>query len=167
MEATPARFAAEVAATKTLVSRAGTKLSIAPVSLSAGKAYGSGPLLGWLIDRNITPYIPVIDRGRQRDAFFTRDAFRYDREADTYRCPADKPLNYCGTNRASQVRVYRSRPADCAACELKPQCTIGKSAVSPASRARMPAIPSAPLPATTPTCRRGVEDSGSSACSAT
>lgn len=84
------------------------------------------PLLGWLVDRNITPYIPVIDRGRQRDAFFTRDAFRYDREADAYRCPADKLLGYCGTNRASQVRVYRSRPADCTACDLKPQCTIGK-----------------------------------------
>jgi len=126
VEATPARFAAEVAATRTLVSRIETKLGIAPVSLSADKAYGSGPLLGWLVDRNITPYIPVIDRGRQRDAFFTRDAFRYDREADAYRCPADKMLGYCGTNRASQVRVYRSRPADCTACELKPQCTIGK-----------------------------------------
>ena len=56
------------------------------------------------IDRNITPYIPVIDRTRQRDAFFTRDAFRYDREADAYRCPADKLLGYCGTNRTNQVR---------------------------------------------------------------
>lgn len=125
VEATPARFAAEVAATRTLVSRAGTRLGIEPASLSADKAYGSGPLLRWLIDRNITPYIPVIDRTRQRDAFFTRDAFRYDREADAYRCPADKLLGYCGTNRTKQVRVYRSRPADCAACELKPQCTIG------------------------------------------
>ncbi|NNG55753.1 transposase, partial [Sphingomonas sanguinis] len=125
VEATPARFAAEVAATRTLVSRAGIRLGIEPASLSADKAYGSGPLLRWLIDRNITPYIPVIDRTRQRDAFFTRDAFRYDREADAYRCPADKLLGYCGTNRTKQVRVYRSRPADCAACELKPQCTIG------------------------------------------
>ena len=98
VEATPARFAAEVAATRTLVSSAGTKLGIEPASLSADKAYGGGPLLGWLIDRNITPYIPVIDRTRQRDAFFTRDAFRYDREADAYRCPADKLLGYCVTS---------------------------------------------------------------------
>nr|WP_317894458.1 hypothetical protein [uncultured Sphingomonas sp.] len=55
-----------------------------------------------MIERNITPFIPVIDRGRQRDAFFTRDAFSYDREANTYRCPADKPLSYCGTNRAAK-----------------------------------------------------------------
>ena len=106
VEAMPARFASEVAATRTLVSRVGTTLSITPESLAADKAYGSGPLLGWLIDRNITPYIPVIDRSRQRDAFFTRDALRYDREANAYRCPADKTLGYCGTKRASQVRVY-------------------------------------------------------------
>ena len=38
--ATPARFAAEVAATRTLVSRIETRLGIEPVSLSADKAYG-------------------------------------------------------------------------------------------------------------------------------
>lgn len=42
----PARFAAEVAATRTLVSRIRTKLGIAPASLSADEAYGSGSLLG-------------------------------------------------------------------------------------------------------------------------
>ena len=83
-------------------------------------------MLSWLIDRKITPYIPVIDRSRQRDAFFTRDAFHYDREADAYRCPADKPLGYCGTKRASQVRVYRSHVAYCAGCELKPRCTVSR-----------------------------------------
>ncbi len=41
-----------------------------------------------LPDLNITPYIPVIDRSRQRDAFLTRDTFRYDREADACRRPA-------------------------------------------------------------------------------
>ena len=102
VEATPARFSAEVA---------------------AGKAYGNGPLLEWLIDEGITPNVPVIDWTRQRDAFFTRDAFRYDRDAIVYYCPNDKVLTYRGTVRASQVRTYRSRPADCAACALKPQCT--------------------------------------------
>ena len=57
MEATPARFSAEVAATRTLVSRAKAKLGIAPKSLAADKAYGNGPLLGWLVGQNITPYV--------------------------------------------------------------------------------------------------------------
>lgn len=50
-------------------------LDIALASLSANKAYGSDPLLGWMVDRNITPYIPVIDLAFQCHALFTRDAF--------------------------------------------------------------------------------------------
>ena len=126
VEATPARFSAEVAATRTLVMRAEARLGVAPESLAADKAYGNGPLLGWLIDRDITPYVPVIDRTRQRDGFFTRDAFSYDPETDAYRCPADKPLTYRGTVQASQVRRYRSRAADCAACPLKLRCTTAR-----------------------------------------
>ena len=126
VEATPARFSAEVAATRTLVSRVKDKLGIAPTSLAADKAYGNGPLLGWLVGQSITPYVPVIDRTRQRDGFFTRDAFTYNREADAYRCPADKPLTYRGMVRASQVRRYRSRAADCAGCALKPRCTTAR-----------------------------------------
>lgn len=126
VEATPARFSAEVAATRTLVSRVKAKLGVAPESLAADKAYGNGPLLGWLVGQKITPYVPVIDRTRQRDGFFTRDAFAYDREADAYRCPAGKRLTYRGTVQASQVRRYRSHAADCAACSLKPQCTTAR-----------------------------------------
>lgn len=126
VEATPARFSAEVAATRTLITRAKAKLGIVPVQLAADKAYGNGPLLGWLIDQDITPHVPVIDRTRQRDDFFTRDAFRYDRDANVYHCPNDKLLTYRGTVQASQVRAYRSRPADCAACALKPQCTTAR-----------------------------------------
>jgi transposase len=126
VEATPARFSAEVAATRTLLSRAKVKLDIQPSSLAADKAYGSAPLLSWLIKRNITPYIPVIDRTRQRDGFFTRDAFTYDPRADAYRCPADKPLTYRGMVPASQVRRYRSSATDCTGCQLKPQCTTAK-----------------------------------------
>ena len=126
VEATPARVSAEVAATRTLVARVKAKLGVAPESLAADKAYGNGPLLGWLVGQSITPYVPVIDRSRQRDGFFTRDAFRYDRDADAYRCPADKPLTYRGTVRASQVRAYRSNSANCAACPLKPRCTAAR-----------------------------------------
>ena len=79
-----------------------------------------------LIDQDITPHVPVIDRTRQRNDFFTRDAFRYDRKANVYHCPNDKLLTYRGTVQASQVRAYRSRPADCAACALKPMCTTAR-----------------------------------------
>ena len=102
VEATPDRFSAEVAAARTSITRAKAKLGIAPVQLAADKAYGNGPLLGWLIDQGIMPHVPVIDRTRQRDDFFTRDAFRYDCNANVYHCPNDKLLTYRGT--VHQVR---------------------------------------------------------------
>ena len=65
---TPARFSAEVAATRTLVSRVKAKLGIAPESLAADKACGNGPLLGWLVGQSITPSVPVIHRTRQGES---------------------------------------------------------------------------------------------------
>lgn len=53
VEATPARFAARVAATQALVSRASIRPGIEPASLAAATAYGSGPLLGWHSERNL------------------------------------------------------------------------------------------------------------------
>ena len=137
VEATPARFSAAVAAARTLITRAKAKLGIAPVQLAADKAYGNGPLLGWLIDEGITPHVPVIDRTRQRDDFFTRDAFQYDRDANVYHCPNNKLLTYRG------------------------------SVPSPASSPEMHVIRSVPSAAPkSPSARDSVE-SGSSVCSGT
>ena len=91
VEDLPAHFSAEVAAARTLISRAKSKLGIAFVERVADKAYGSDPLLGWLIDERITPHVPVIDRARQRGDFFTRDAFRYHPDANFYHCPTTNP----------------------------------------------------------------------------
>ena len=115
VEATPARFSAAVAAARTLITRAKAKLGIAPVQLAADKAYGNGPLLGWLIDEGITPHVPVIDRTRQRDDFFTRDAFQYDRDANVYHCPNNKLLTYRGSvpspASSPEMHVIRSVPS--------------------------------------------------------
>lgn len=138
VEATPARFSAEVVATRTLVSRVKAKLGVAPVTLAADKAYGSGPLLGWLIDQGVTPHVPVIDRTRQRDDFFTRDAFRYDREADAYR--------FRSTSR-SPIGVWRA------------------PARSASIAANQPTAPDARSPALKPTPGRDSDESASSACS--
>ena len=105
------------------MSRVRDKLGVAPAGLAADKAYGNRPLLGWLVHRGITSYVRVVDRTRQRDCCLTRNAFTYDRYTDACRCPADKPLTYRGTVRASKVRRYRSRAPDCAACPLKQRCT--------------------------------------------
>ncbi len=126
VEATPARFAAEVGATRTLVARVKERLGLAPARLAADKAYGSAPLLAWLIGQGVTPYVPLIDRTRQRQGFFTRDAFAYDPGANAYRCPGGKVLPHVHTVRSTQVMIHRSDRADCAPCALKPQCTASR-----------------------------------------
>ena len=59
VEATPARTYDEVAATRTMIDRTETTFGLKPGRLAADTAYGTGKLLAWLLDKDITPHIPV------------------------------------------------------------------------------------------------------------
>lgn len=50
---------AEVGSTKIMLTRVKDKFGLVPDWMIADTAYGSGPMLGWLVDRKIDPYIPV------------------------------------------------------------------------------------------------------------
>jgi transposase len=58
VEATPARTYDEVAATRTMIDRTEMAFGLKPARLTADTAYGTGKLLAWLLDRDITPHIP-------------------------------------------------------------------------------------------------------------
>jgi hypothetical protein len=78
---------------------AGTKLTcqvIRRVTHAADTAYGIGRLLAWLLDRDITPHIPVWDRAKTEDGMFTREDFRFDRERNVYVCPNGAELTHSG-----------------------------------------------------------------------
>ncbi len=51
-----------------------------------------------------------------------KSAFKYDAEADGYRCPQGELLTYATTDR-SGYRHYTSDPARCRACPLLGSCT--------------------------------------------
>jgi transposase len=123
VEATPARLAAEVGATKVLVQRVQERWGEKPMHLAADKAYGTGLLLDWLFKRGVTPHIPLLDRSGQTRGLFTRDAFAFDPEANHFRCPGGKTVPYKGMAHAAGVMIYRTKPTTCAGCPLKPQCT--------------------------------------------
>jgi hypothetical protein len=72
VEATPARWSAEVAGTKTVLERTRQCFGLHPRRLAADAAYGSGPMIGWLMRRKIEPHIPLLDREHQTNGFFTR-----------------------------------------------------------------------------------------------
>ena len=70
-----------------------------PQSIVADASYGNGELLQWLMDREITPYMPTWDAvARTRSPFYGPECFTYQPESNSYLCPAGQQLNYGGRN---------------------------------------------------------------------
>lgn len=66
---------AEVGATRRVLDRVKDKFGLHPERLIAGTAYGTGPMLGWLVDRQIAPHIPVFDKSGRNDGTWSRADF--------------------------------------------------------------------------------------------
>jgi len=123
VEATPARFSAETAAAKQMITAAKTRFGLQPVSLGADKGYGSAEFVDWLWSQGVAPHIPLIDRKKQTKNAFTRDDFTYLPDQNAYQCPEGKLLPYVGLNRPSQQHIYRATQAQCGPCPAKNKCT--------------------------------------------
>ena len=155
VEPTPARTFDEVRATATMLDRTKARFGIKPKRLAADTAYGTGKFLGWLVDQEIEPHIPVWDKGQRDDGTFSRSDFIFDPEQDQYICPAGKVLKQFRRNYAvartdsanDGIRKYRAQQKDCQTCELKSRCC-------PNMLFAMSSAASTKRPATTPVnCR--------------
>jgi len=124
---------AEVNVTRDMIDRVEVTYNMKPKRLAADTAYGSAPMLNWLVeDKEIEPHIPVFDKSARKDGTFERDDFTYDEAKDRYICPAGKDLKryrVAGRRAKASGNVpkdgtyrYRALKADCDACVLKPQC---------------------------------------------
>lgn len=123
---------AELGAMQTMLDRTNDTFDIQPERMIADTAYGTGPLLEWLVEeRGIAPHIPVVDKSGRTDGTFERADFTYDADNDAYICPGGKELKQ--TRRAFTnprtpkpdkygVLRYRARKADCDGCQLKSRC---------------------------------------------
>lgn len=125
VEATPARWQAEVAATKTMLERTKERFGLHPRRLAADTAYGSGLMIGWLMRRGIEPHVPLLDRERQTRGFFTRADFKFDDQTNSFTCPGGKTLKSNGLVRDDGTVPYWASTTDCRACALKSACTTG------------------------------------------
>ena len=123
VEGTPARTYDEVAATKTMINRTEETFGLKLKRLAADTAYGTGRLLAWLLEKDITPHIPVWERYERTDGMFSRRDFTYDAERDVYICPNGRFLRTTGTVHDGRVRNYLSQSGECRVCELKERCT--------------------------------------------
>lgn len=67
----------------------------------------------------IVPHAEQINpKGEQ---YFSRDQFSYDRESDSWSCPAGETLKLFKTSQTKQKKEYRTQA--CPSCPLKSQCT--------------------------------------------
>lgn len=130
VEATRSIRQAEVGSTKTMLKRVRDRFDLNPERLIADTAYGSGPMLGWLVGRKIAPHIPVIDKAARPDGTWTRADFEWDAENNQYVCPEGHELkqfrrNYSDPNRGPTGKGtarYRALKEVCQACPSKAKC---------------------------------------------
>ncbi|MCZ4274128.1 IS1182 family transposase [Maritalea porphyrae] len=133
VEATRTVRQAEVGAARTMIDRVAKSFDLHPERLIADTAYGSAPMLEWLVKgRGIAPHIPVIDKSGRKDGTFERADFTHDTKNDLYICPGGKELKQ---NRRAftiprtpkpdkeGIMRYRAKKSDCDACGIKAQCT--------------------------------------------
>lgn len=90
VEPSPARWTAEVAATRAMIERTKSRFDLQPKRLAADTAYGSAGNLAWLMERGIEPHIPIFDRTSQTNGVFTRNDLTFDRERNVFICRAAK-----------------------------------------------------------------------------
>jgi transposase len=123
---------AEVGAARQMILRTLDLFGLHPDLLAADSAYGSGEMLGWLVeDEGIAPHIPVVDKSERKDGAYPASDFVYDHEADEYRCPGGRALKPYWRDISEGrpefgkdgFKRYFARKQDCAACALKPHCT--------------------------------------------
>ena len=130
VEATPTRISKEVDAAETMVERTEERFALKPDHLAGDVAYGTGEMLGWLVEHKIDPHIPVWDKSERDDGTFMRADFKYDPVEDRYICPNGKNLRrYRLAGRLAKAKPpkdgllrYRARKGDCEGCNLKPRC---------------------------------------------
>jgi transposase len=122
-EGTRANRIVEIAVTQTMMDRVKRRFDLRPQRLAGDTAYGAVRLLKWLVDRQITPHIPVWDKSARSDGTFSRADFIFDQERNIYICPGGAELTSTGNIDQGHIVHYRASKNDCSVCLLKPKCT--------------------------------------------
>jgi transposase len=82
-------------------------------------------------DRGVEAHIPDLKeltaKRIEKLNIFSEERFEYDRESDTYRCPAGNGLKPKSLHLNRQSRDYAAPKKICAGCELRERCTKNKS----------------------------------------
>lgn len=111
-----------------LADAAKAALGVAALNAVADAGYYNAETLKSCEDAAITAYVPEPDRGRRLEAAgrFAAADFRYDAEADLYRCPGGAELRPMRRQRrypdGKMAVRYASRRPVCRGCPLRARC---------------------------------------------
>ena len=128
VEPTPAHRTAEVESTKTMIERVEAQLDIKPERLIGRTAYGTAPMLAWMVEeKDIEPHVSMWDKTERKNESFSSNDFHWNEKAEEYRCPAGNALrsewhafkNECTHVTKANTIIFRSRQTDCATCPMK------------------------------------------------
>jgi hypothetical protein len=131
VQATPAHRTAEVESTKLMVDRVQEQFGLKPERLIGDTAYGTAPMLSWMVDeKGIEPHVTVWDRTQRDDGTLSSNEFTWDEQAKEYTCPQGRPLRsewrvfniaHSHITKADSV-IDRASQQDCANCVDKQRC---------------------------------------------
>jgi transposase len=131
VEATPAWRTAEIDATRTMIERVEQRFDLKPERLIGDMAYGTADFLGWMVnEKAIEPHVPVWDKTERSDGTLSSSDFRWDEQANEYRCPQGEPLRSewrifkrprTRITKANTI-IYHASQAACGQCPMKAQC---------------------------------------------
>jgi len=128
---TPAHRTQEVESTKTMVQRVEERFDTKPNRLVGDTAYGTAPMLNWMVnEKQIEPHVRVWDGTQRTDDTLSSSEFVWDEKANEYRCPVGLPLksnwrpfkNPRTHITQADTIVYLASSKDCGACPQKPNC---------------------------------------------
>src|SRR6202790_3054201 len=126
LQATGARLSEESRAARDMIARFTHWQGRKPESIAADASYGNGEFLQWLMEREITPYMPTRDAvGRTRSPFYGPESFTYLPDSNSYICPAGQQLNYGGSKEGNAPFGYLGTRKKCGPCQQRSQYTTG------------------------------------------
>ena len=108
-------------------------LGIETLTVLADSGYYNGETLKDCEADGITAYVPPPQRNGRLAAQgrFSHEEFRYDADADAYRCPAEallRPMNGHKEDASGKRYIlYVSRKSDCGTCPLRGRCLTDKA----------------------------------------
>jgi len=122
VEAIPARLSQEIIATKTILERNVKRYDFQPDRIVADGSYGTGPFLAWLLRRDVTPHIPVLDRKHQTNGKYDNSHFQYDADRDSFTCLEGHEMPPRRIKKNERIKSYYASKETYGACPIQKAC---------------------------------------------